>query len=81
MLNRHLRPPGLILGPQIMPSAKASTTSSTSLPSKIQILPSTSRPDEITSLISEFDEEQFTTPPSQPSPGQIQVILFHKIWF
>jgi hypothetical protein len=42
-----------------MPSSKASTTSSSnSLPTKIHASPSTSRPDEVISLVSDVEDEQ-----------------------
>lgn len=75
MFNRHLRPPGLLLGGSQQMSSKSSTTSSNSLPTKIHITPSTSRPDEMVSLVSDFEDEQYTTPPCQPSPNRQQVFF------
>ncbi|KAI6177653.1 hypothetical protein M3Y97_00931300 [Aphelenchoides bicaudatus] len=68
MFNRHLRPPGLIFtgpGGGTM-SSKSSTTSTNSLPTRIHASPCTSRPDELSSLISDVEDDQFGTPPAHP---------------
>lgn len=66
MFNRQLRPPGLIFtGPGAKMSSKSSVTSTNSLPTRVHASPCTSKSDELASLVSELEEDQFGTPPMQ----------------
>lgn len=57
MFNRHLRAPGLVFtSPNGIMSSSPKSSSSL-------------KPEEIQSLVSDVEDEMFTTPPTQPSPN------------